>query len=214
MLNFQPEPTLSHTSIMPSNLPLPVILASESPRRREILTQLGLRFCCEASGIEEGLPRTGEQPRAFARRLAVSKAAAAAVRHPQDIIIAADTLVVKGSTVLGKPADRAEAATMLRLLSGRHHEVVTGICLRDGHRNLQVSGSAITQVKFRRLSASEIAAYVASDEPRDKAGAYAIQERAALFVEEIRGCYFNVVGFPVALFFRLWARLRLPPMLG
>jgi septum formation protein len=188
-----------------------IILASESPRRIHILSQLGLTFHHEPSGVDEGRPRPAETPRDYARRLATAKARKVAGRHPSAVVIGADTLVVERSRILGKPADAHDAAYMLRMLSGRWHEVVTGICIRDGLSCRTVTGVAATAVKFRRLNSDEIAAYIRSGEPLDKAGAYAIQEKAALFVEEIRGCYFNVVGFPVALFLRLWKRLTLPP---
>lgn len=196
---------------MPKTLPRQIILASESPRRIHILNQLGLTFRHEPSGVNEGESRPAETPRDYARRLAAAKARAVARRHIAAVVIGADTLVVERSCILGKPADDHDAANMLRRLSGHWHEVVTGICIHDGISRRTVTGVAATAVKFRRLNRNEIAAYVRSGEPQDKAGAYAIQEKAALFVEEIRGCYFNVVGFPVALFLRLWERLRLPP---
>jgi len=141
----------------------------------------------------------GEAPRRYVRRLAEQKAAAVAIR-PGEIVLGADTTVVIGDEVLEKPRDSADAARMLGLLSGHTHEVITGICLRSESQT--VVDTEITRVHFLELSDQEIAAYVATGEPMDKAGAYAIQGRASKFIDRIEGCYFNVVGLPVALVYR------------
>lgn len=182
-----------------------LILASASPRRRELLAALGRPFQVIAPDIDE-TPRPGERPHAYARRAAAEKAAAVAARLPARtgaprIVIGCDTIVAVGDRILGKPCDAAEARRMLRALSGRWHCVISGLCvLFEGpngawrERTLAVA----TRVRFRRLSRDEIAAYVASGEPMDKAGAYAIQGGAAGMVAEIRGSYTNVVGLPLA----------------
>jgi len=175
-----------------------LVLASASPRRKEILAAAGFAFDVRPAHLnEERLP--GENPEDFARRLAKEKAEAVAAL-PDETVLGADTVVVVDREVLGKPADEADAARMLKLLSGRQHQVITGICLRAGKRC--VVDAATTQVCFRRLTGEEIAAYVSSGEPIGKAGGYAIQGLASRFIERIEGCYFNVVGLPVALVYR------------
>jgi septum formation protein len=175
-----------------------LILASQSPRRQEILSRAGIPFLSRPSVVNE--ERIGdEDPREHVCRLARQKAESVPAA-PDEIILAADTVVVIEGHVLGKPADREEAAWMLRQLSGREHEVVTGICLRAGGRI--IVDVASTRVRFVPLSDREIADYVASGEPMDKAGAYAIQGLASKFIDRIEGCYFNVVGLPVALVHR------------
>ncbi len=178
-----------------------LILASRSPRRRELLARAGFRFLVRPAdaGAEESW-REGEDPRTHVERLARAKAAAAEA-DPEDVVLGADTVVVVDGEVLGKPADAAEAVRMLRRLAGREHQVWTGVCLKRGARELV--DSERTLVRFAPLEESEIQEYVASGEPLDKAGAYAIQGLASKFVERIEGCYFNVVGLPVAKVYRL-----------
>jgi len=178
-----------------------LVLASHSPRRREILSNAGIEFVCRPATVEERR-EDGEDPRAHVERLAREKAMAVD-RAPGEIILAADTVVVVDRHVLGKPANIEEATWMLRRLSGREHEVITGICLRAGDRVLV--DAETTRVRFIALSEEEIAGYAASGEPMDKAGAYAIQGLASKFIDRIEGCYFNVVGLPVSLVCR---RLR------
>lgn len=173
---------------------LSLVLASASPRRREMLSRMGLRFTVAAAEVDENL-LPGEDAVQAAQRLAGLKAAAVE-RQPGQVVLAADTLVALGPDILGKPADPAQAADMLRLLSGREHQVVTGFCLRDDQG--QVSGLSLSAVRFRELRQAEIAAYVASGEPLDKAGAYAVQDLGAALVSEVRGSYTNVVGLPLA----------------
>ena len=177
--------------------PPEIILASASPRRRELLAGLGLTFRVIPSGAEER-PWPGEKPASYALRNASDKARAVASRLPDPAaarILSADTIVVLGDTILEKPLDAADAARMLATLSGRAHQVITGLVVRDGDRERGLA--VITEVVFRPLSAAEIADYVATGEPMDKAGAYAIQGGAAPFVQETRGSYTNVVGLPV-----------------
>ena len=169
-----------------------IILASASPRRRELLGRMGVQFDIVVSDVDEefsGAPRDGVME--IARR----KARAVAEMEPEAIVIGADTLVVLDGEALGKPRDRADAVRMLSLLSGREHEVFTGVCVvADGCEHVRVER---TGVVFRPLTEAEIQAYADSDEPYDKAGAYAIQGQAAAFIEGFNGSYENVVGFPV-----------------
>jgi septum formation protein len=175
-----------------------LILASQSPRRAEILRQAGIPFTVRAAGVDETLLEA-ERPGPYVRRLAQAKALAVDAA-PGEIVLGADTTVVAAGDLLAKPADAADACRMLSHLSGRRHEVLTGICLRRGDQIL--TDHAATAVWFATLSAQEITDYVASGEPMDKAGAYAIQGLASKFVERIDGCYFNVMGLPVALVYR------------
>jgi len=177
-----------------------LILASASPRRAELLRNAGVAFTAQATRIPER-QRQGESPKRFAGRLAREKAHALRARHPRNPVLGADTIVVVRGTVLGKPRDRKDAQRMLRLLSGRSHQVTTAVCLAGpGFEDLR---SETTRVTMRKLSQKEIRDYVSSGEPRDKAGAYAIQGLASRFVSRIEGCYFNVVGLPVPLVYRM-----------
>jgi len=166
-------------------------LASASPRRRKLLAALGLDFDIVVPEIDE-TPLPNEKPRAFAERLASEKAHAVSA---EGIVVAADTIVVKNETILGKPADAAHAREMLQLLSGATHEVITGVCIKNTTRTVVFSAS--TAVVFRKLEDAEIEEYVATGEPMDKAGAYAIQGGAAHMVRSIDGSYTNVVGLPL-----------------
>ena len=178
-----------------------LVLASASPRRTALLAQLGLTFTVRPAHLDE-TPRPGEAPAATVERLAREKAAAA---RPGDgeLAIAADTEVAVDGSVFGKPADGADAARMLRLLAAREHEVVTGVALLDGTSGRIASGVERTRVAVAPLSPHEIAWYVASGEPLDRAGAYAIQGRFALFATAVAGNYGNVVGLPLPLVYRL-----------
>ena len=177
-----------------------LILASASPRRRELLAAAGIAFETLSVDIDE-THRNGETPDGFVRRLAREKADAAAFRRPGAVVLGADTIVLIDGQILGKPRDLADASRMLHLLSGRPHEVLTGIALVG--LGEVISEIARTTVWFGTLSSQEIAAYVESGEPLDKAGAYAIQGLASRFVDRIDGSYSNVVGLPVALVYRL-----------
>jgi len=180
-----------------------LVLASSSPRRAEVLADAGFTFEVVAARVDESR-RTGEQAEAYVRRLAEAKARAVAGGvSPPAIVIAADTVVVMDGEVLGKPASAEDAGRMLRSLSGRTHQVLTGLAV------LKIPGGAAwveietTQVTFAPLAEAEIEAYVTSGEPLDKAGAYAIQGRGGRFVARVEGCYFNVVGLPLARLYRI-----------
>ena len=176
-----------------------IILASASPRRRELLALAGLPFEVHAPHVEEHIDPAWSAAQA-ARALARQKAAAAGRAFPEACVIAADTIVEIDGILLGKPEDAAGAARMLRLLSGREHRVVTGVCLRLGQAERVFAQE--TLVRFYPLGEDEIEAYVRTGEPMDKAGAYGIQGRGALLAEGITGDYFNVVGLPLAKLMR------------
>lgn len=178
-----------------------LILASSSPRRSQILTELGIAFELDSADIDETL-RPGEAADQAADRLAAAKAAAVAARRPDRWILAADTLVVLDATILGKPHDDAEAASMLRRLAGRTHRVVTGVHLCLG-ASPGLSAISWSTVRFAPMTQEEIAWYVATGEPRDKAGAYGIQGLGARFIEGITGSYTNVMGLPARDVYRL-----------
>lgn len=175
-----------------------IVLASQSPRRAEILRNAGIPFVVRVAEVDE-TPLEAERPGPYVRRLAEAKARAVDA-GPGEVVLAADTTVVAAGEILAKPVDAADARRMLRLISGRRHEVLTGICLRRGESVL--TDHASTAVWFAPLSDAAIEEYVASGEPMDKAGAYAIQGLASKFVERIEGCYFNVMGLPVSLVWR------------
>jgi len=202
-------PSSVHEGLPEGAQPGRLILASASPRRRELLRRIGLHVAVVPPADVERPPREGDSPEEYVTAAALAKAQQVAEAHPEDLVLGADTVVVVDGRVLGKPAGAtaqaraADAARMLRLLSGREHQVHTGLALVRGNRSL-ATDVVTTQVRFRPLAAWEIAAYVATGEPLDKAGAYGIQGRAAVFVEQVRGCYFNVVGLPLA---RLWELL-------
>ena len=175
-----------------------LILASASPRRLDLLSQVGIVPVAVVPADIDETPRLGEQPRALARRLASEKAAAVARAHPDAFVLGADTVVACGRRSLPKPADAAEARGCLDLLSGRRHRVIGGVALVCPGGRVLVRDS-VTAVQFKRLSRAEVDMYLASGEWRDKAGGYAIQGLAALFVTAINGDYNNVVGLPLAL---------------
>jgi septum formation protein len=181
-----------------------LILASQSPRRRELLTTAGIPFTVRVRSVEE-VRAPDETPEAYVRRLAREKAEAA-VEGAAEIVLGADTIVVLDGDVLEKPSNATDAFRMLTLLSGREHTVITGICLR--HARGAVVDAETTRVRFARMDYREIEDYVATREPMDKAGAYAIQGLGSKFVERIEGCYFNVMGLPLALLYRHLKTLR------
>jgi septum formation protein len=172
-----------------------VVLASSSPRRRELLKLIGISPDVKPANIDETI-RRGETPRHYAERLAREKAGALATRDPNQITIGADTIVVINRKILGKPADADQAASMLRQLSGREHTVVTAVAVSRG-KKLRSAVEEV-RVKFRRLRDDEIEAYIATGEPMDKAGAYGIQGYGATIVECIDGDYFSVMGLPLS----------------
>jgi septum formation protein len=173
---------------------MPLVLASASPRRAELLRNAGISFTVEPAHIPEQ-PMPDEAPLEYAKRLARDKARAIFERHPDNVVLGADTIVVVDEHLLEKPRDKPDAARMLRLLSGRAHEVITGVCVVAPA--FERTDAEVTEVRFSALSETEIVGYIATGEPMDKAGAYAIQGIASRWVERIDGCYFNVVGLPV-----------------
>ena len=204
-----------------------LVLASASPRRQELLRAAGISFTVQPADVDEA-PRAEESAKDCAERLAKEKAMAVWRTRPQDVVLGADTVVVVDDELLGKPADAADAARMLRLLSGREHQVITGVCMVRaviGDRGSGVGGAGMgsnlvparasaggarvkvghetTRVAMHAISDEEIRDYVASGEPMDKAGAYAIQGIASRWIPRIVGDYGNVVGLPVALVYRM-----------
>jgi septum formation protein len=180
-----------------------LVLASASPRRSELLQAAGISFSVQAADIPEE-PRDGETPKNLAERLAREKALTVFRQKPDNTVLGADTIVVLDEEILGKPRDRQDAARMLRLLSGRQHEVITGVCL-VGHSIPADIRSAATLVTMDHIDESEIHNYIATGEPMDKAGAYAIQGVASRWISKLQGDYSNVVGLPVPL---VWKMLR------
>ena len=179
------------------------LLASNSPRRRELLQNAGFEFEVVPSSVEEGDPLSGESPDDYARRLARAKALdVAAASPPGTLVLGADTTVTIGGLVLGKPSGPFDAARMLHILSGQTHQVITAICLVRAPDQVLALKHEVTFVTFRDLTEDEIRDYVASHEPFDKAGGYAIQGFASKFVTHIDGCYFNVVGLPIPLLYQ------------
>jgi septum formation protein len=185
----------------------PLVLASGSPRRRQLLEMLGIPFRVVAPPVDE-TRRNGEQPEAYVVRLARAKASAVAAREPAELVLGADTTVVVHGEVLGKPSSPEEAAAMLGKLQGRTHRVMTGVAVASGDR--MEDALDVTDVTFRPLSEATIAAYVATGEPMDKAGAYAVQGRGAALVEGIRGDFFGVMGLPLRLVLDLLERFGRP----
>lgn len=188
-----------------------LVLASASPRRQELLRNAGISFAVQPADVDE-TPLKNEEPRECAERLAREKAMTVWRSRPHDAVLGADTIVVVDETILGKPVDAEDAARMLRILSGRVHRVITGVCLiksrtsgaRDENRNENLHlGSETTLVTMSEISDKEILDYVATGEPMDKAGAYAIQGIASRWIPRIEGDYSNVVGLPVALVYRM-----------
>lgn len=185
-----------------------LILASRSPRRAEILQAVGWPFEVMVAGVDE-TPNKNESPTEYVRRLSIAKARAVAAKIDRGLVLGADTTVVIDGQILGQPADENDARRMLKLLSGRWHEVLTSVALvRAGEAANPLDAIETTRVRFAELSNSEIDWYISTGEPLDKAGAYGIQEKAALFVESIEGDYFNVMGLPIRLVYGLMRRLR------
>jgi septum formation protein len=192
-----------------------LILASASPRRQELLRNAGISFAVQSADVDE-TPLAGEGARECAERLAREKALTVWKGRPQDVVLGADTIVVVGNEILGKPIDAEDAARMLRMISGREHDVITGVCLAGptgkGHsvvgdrsrtdENVAIA-SQTTRVTVSELSEEEIRDYVATGEPMDKAGGYAIQGMASRWIPRIEGDYSNVVGLPVAMVYRM-----------
>lgn len=174
-----------------------IVLASASPRRRDLLEKLDLEFEVEPSEHEETLDSSLE-PHELVKRLSLEKASSVARKYPHAIVIAADTIGFLDGMILGKPSDENAARQMLRLLSGRSHLVITGFAIIDTDRNKLLSRTVETRVYIKQLDSREIDAYVSSGEPMDKAGAYAIQGLGSVIVEKIEGDFYNVVGLPLS----------------
>jgi septum formation protein len=179
-----------------------LILASASPRRAEILRSVGWPFETLPAHIDESREES-ERADSYVERIALAKAEAAAARRPGSLVLGADTVVVIDDQILGKPRDEGGAQRMLRVLNGRRHQVLTGVALVNEVTGQSKVAHEATDVRFAEMSDEEINWYVATGEPMDKAGAYAIQGHGALFIKEIRGDYFNVVGLPVRLLYSL-----------
>lgn len=186
-----------------------LILASTSPRRADLLRQIGIDFTVIPPQTTEKLSEN-RTPQEIALHLAHQKAYSVAKQLDSGIILGVDTLVVFQDQVLGKPADRHDAIRMLYRLSGNQHTVITGLVLIDASSMRNESGTVSTKVWMKKLAEQDIESYVASGEPLDKAGAYGIQGRAALFIERIEGCYFNVVGLPLSLLHDLLVGMSVP----
>ena len=179
-----------------------LVLASKSPRRAEILTAAGWPFEVWTAGIDE-TREPSEDAITYVLRLARSKAEAVAERVGRGLVLGADTVVVIDGEILGQPGNRESAQTMLRKLSGKWHNVITGVALVRAGTDRSIANHTTTRVRFSEMSDAEIDWYVATDEPLDKAGAYAIQGLAGIFITEIQGEYFNVVGLPVRMLYEL-----------
>jgi len=177
-----------------------LVLASASPRRQELLRAAGIQFAVQPADVPE-VPHAGEEPRAYAERLASEKAQAVSRQRPGDVVLGADTVVIVDGHILEKPRDPADATRMLRMLSGRQHVVTTGVALVGG--GFEDVRSETTRVVMTEIAEEEIRSYVATGEPMDKAGAYAIQGMASRWISRIEGDYCNVVGLPVALVYRM-----------
>ena len=188
------------------NLP-ELVLASGSPRRSEILASVGWSFVKDVADVDES-ERAGESPEDYVKRLSLEKASAVAIRNENRLTLGADTTVVIDGRIIGKPVDLDDAARMLRLLSGNWHEVLTGVSLVrfSGGEAFAVTDMQRTRVKFAELSDGEIEFLVRFGEPLDKAGAYAVQAQAALFIQGIEGDYWNVVGLPISMVYEMLRR--------
>jgi septum formation protein len=181
-----------------------LILASASPRRAELLTAAGFEFDVVPADVDE-TPMRDEQPGDYALRVARAKADRVAASHPAGLVLGADTVVVAGGRMMGKPTDAADAGSMLKVLSGVFHEVLTAVVAQGGGRRAEEL--VTTRVRFQPLTDEEIAWYVGTGEPSGKAGAYAIQGRAARFIDRIEGSWSNVVGLPISAVYHLLAEL-------
>lgn len=183
--------------MLPDNNMKTIILASASPRRKELLKRIGLKFKVDPSNYEENISSELE-PHELAKSLSLEKAKLVAKKHMNALVIAADTFIVFEGKILGKPRTETEAKEMLETISGRQHSVITGFTIIDTENNKALSKAVETKVYIRKLSSNEIDAYVESKEPLDKAGAYAIQGLGSVIVEKIEGDCFNVIGLPLS----------------
>lgn len=185
----------------------PLILASKSPRRAAILRAAGWAFETAAANVDES-PRARESAVDYVRRLAQAKAAAVAEKLGAGVVLGADTVVHVDGELLGQPRDEEDARRMLRLLSAKWHEVFTGVALVSVVDNRRLIDHQVTRVRFAGLTDEEIEWYISTGEPHDKAGAYAIQGRGSVFIEEVQGDYFNIVGLPIRLVYQLMLQLN------
>lgn len=181
---------------MTISLSAPLILASASPRRQELLRFVGLKFKTIPAHLNEDYIE-GESPREHVKRLSQDKAIAIAKKYPNAVVLGADTIVVIDKSILGKPENKYQARKMLRKLSGREHKVYTGFTIAQEASKICYTNVVLSAVKFKKISPQELEWYVASDEPYDKAGGYAVQGKGAYFIKSIRGSYTNVIGLPL-----------------
>ena len=191
-----------------------IILASTSPRRSKILKEKGFKFDVYPVKVNEEEITQNYPPESAVKKIATTKTLIAAEKIKNGIIIGADTIVVYNNKILGKPRDKSEAIDMLRLLSGKIHEVITAISvieIKDGEKYREYVECVKTKVKMKKLSEEEIRAYVATGEPMDKAGAYAIQGLGGIFIEWINGCYYNVMGLPIAKLYEMLKKINITP---
>ena len=184
-----------------------LILASASPRRSELLDQVGIPYIVQPSSVEENMEGIEGTPAEIAEKLAYKKARDVASKVESGLVLGADTIVVIDNVILGKPKDKNDAQTMLVKLSGKEHQVITGVALIDVDKNRKLISHEMTYVTFRSLTDEMINAYIATPEPMGKAGAYAIQGVGAIFIEGIRGCYSNVVGLPLVKLSKMLEKL-------
>ena len=178
------------------------ILASSSPRRQELLLRLQTPFDIILPDVDESIIPPDGSPETYCTALAELKANDISQHYPNNLVIGSDTIVVLDDQIMGKPDDKSQAQKMLESLSGRTHHVYTGVCLKWAERNIHHLFAEITMVTFRELSEADINHYIESCPPYDKAGSYGIQDWSAVFVQEIKGCYDNVVGFPISRFYQ------------
>ena len=177
------------------------ILASSSPRRRELLLRLQTPFDIILPDVDESIIPPEGSPETYCTALAELKANDISQHYPNNLVIGSDTIVVLDNNIMGKPEDKVMAQNMLKTLSGKTHHVYTGVCLKWANKNIHHLFAEITMVTFRELSEADINHYIESCPPYDKAGSYGIQDWSAVFVKEIKGCYDNVVGFPISRFY-------------
>ncbi len=177
------------------------ILASSSPRRRELLLRLQTPFDIILPDVDESIIPSEGSPETYCTALAELKANDISQHYPNNLVIGSDTIVVLDNNIMGKPEDKTMAQNMLETLSGKTHQVYTGVCLKWADKNIHHLFAEITMVTFRELSEADINHYIESCPPYDKAGSYGIQDWSAIFVKEIKGCYDNVVGFPISRFY-------------
>ena len=178
------------------------ILASSSPRRRELLLRLQTPFDIILPDVDESIIPPEGSPETYCTALAELKANDISQHYPNNLVIGSDTIVVLDNNIMGKPEDKTMAQNMLKILSGKTHHVYTGVCLKWADKNIHHLFAEITMVTFRELSEADINHYIESCPPYDKAGSYGIQDWSAVFVKEIKGCYDNVVGFPISRFYQ------------